>query len=153
MRLASSSILIFEDEPLKSDNKLFLALLRREVGPSGVRVRVEKTIRGFERRLRESICNIVVLDIISAIPREFKAVESGGAMRRVDPTRAGIEILQRIRAGHYGEGCKSADVFMRSARGEPHIVALCLKSGATAYFQPGTEDLALIDRIKEIVER
>lgn len=148
MPTPNGTILIFEDDPLKSDNKLFLALLRKEVSSGGVRVRLEKTVRGFERRLRDSLCKVIILDIIAATPMDFRVAESGSS-RRVDPTRTGVELLQRIRAGHYGDHCKLTDVFMRSARGEPHIVALCMRSGATGYFQPGAQDLALIDRIKE----
>lgn len=143
------AVLFFDDHPLESENKLFLSLLRDELPAERVRVLHEKTIRRLERRLSVTFCRVVILDIMSEVPANFRPLHNE-TTGRVDPMLAGVEILRRIRAGFYGREYERSLVFMRSARGEPHIISLCAKVGASGHFQAGSQDFALIAQLKEL---
>ena len=145
----TDNVMFFEDHPLESDNKLFLSLLREALSGTRTRVLHEKTISRLERKLTRTFCRVVILDIMSEVPSDFRPIK-GNAQGRVEPAMAGIEILRRIRADTYGN-YEGSSVFIRSSRGEPHIRAECAEAGAAGYFQPGRQDFGLIERVKEVL--
>lgn len=140
----SGAILFFDDYPLASENKLFLLLLRKRAEPLGLHVVPEKLIKKLEEQIQLTPLAALVLDIISEVPKDFRSVEDGSI---VPSALAGVEILRRCRAGQYGELNRDVPIFMRTARGEPHIKRLCSQLGATGYFRVGIEDEQLIEKI------
>src|SRR5215218_8144122 len=139
----SKTILFFDDYPLASENKLFLMLLRRRVETLGVHIIPEKAIRRLEDQLQSLTLTVLILDIISEVPRDFTGIEDENSF---PSALAGVEILRRCRVGQYGSRNQEVPIFMRTARGEPHVKRLCIESGASGYFQVGIEDEALIER-------
>lgn len=139
-----NTILFFDDFPIASENKLFLMLLRKEVEPFGIHIATEKTIRRVEEVVQSTPLVSLVLDIISEAPRDFRSVEDGNV---VPSALAGVELLRRCRTEKYGPLNKEVPIFMRTTRGEPHIKRLCMQIGATGYFQVGTEDDQLIEKV------
>jgi DNA-binding NarL/FixJ family response regulator len=150
--MPTKKLLFFDDYPLASENILFLTRLRKSVGPVGLVVVQERTITQLEDQLKAGNVGCLILDIMSRVPRGFRSIEAGEDGQDVSPAVAGIEILKRCRAGAYGESVRAIPIFMRTARGEPHIMRLCSQIGASGYFQVGIDDGALVMEILEVIE-
>jgi CheY-like chemotaxis protein len=148
--MTNRKIVFFDDYPLHSENTLFVVQLRRSVGSAGLIVVQESTIPHLEMQLQSGDICCLILDIMSKVPRNFRSIETRGG--GVPSSMAGVEILRRCRTGKYGESVKGIPIFMRTARGEKHIKNLCIQIGASGYFQIGTDDRTLVDKILEGVE-
>jgi CheY-like chemotaxis protein len=107
-------------------------------------VLLEKSLGQLEERLKSGRYAALILDIMFQVPGGFRSIEDG---RAVSSSAGGMEILRRCRNGYYGSVNKEIPIFIRSARGEAHIAALCKKLGANGYFQVGIHDSELIDAL------
>jgi Response regulator containing CheY-like receiver, AAA-type ATPase, and DNA-binding domains len=134
----ADSILFFDDS-LDIENQLFLRLLRQAVKGTAVHVVQEKTIPHAEQKLKSLPLVVAILDVMAAMP---------GAPER--EAEAGIEVLRRCRAGHYGTRNAGIPIFMRTARGEAHIRQLAFAHGCTNFFSAGVQDEQLIQAIMAI---
>ncbi len=139
-------ILFFEDHPLTPANRLFRLRLRRSLGHVEVHVTEASTVDGFERAVLKDSFEIIVLDIMARPPA---GMTRSGTDDLVSAARTGVELLRRCRMGVYGERCSTLPVYIRTARGEFHIQQLCMREGASGYFQAGTQDTQLIQEIGE----
>ena len=89
-----------------------------------------------------------MLDIMVPSPQDFRSIT--GEPQRVPSARVGLEILRRVRAGHYGQEPKQAAVFIRSGRGELHTKVRAKELGADGFFSAGVDDDALVKKIVSI---
>lgn len=138
-------ILFFDDNPFHSENKLFLERLRSSLKDRIADVLVERTINNVEVTLSTTRVDVLILDIMSEVPRNF--LDAKG--HRVSSALAGIEVLRRCRQGEYGRENSSATIFMRTTRAEGYIRRECLEAGASGFFSLGREDKKLIGKIIE----
>lgn len=143
------TVIFFDDYPLHSENVLFIQKLKRKSAIPELHIETEKTVRGVEERLKTSSSSVAILDLMAEVPRDFRSVSDDNAL--VPSALAGLEIVRRCRTGYYGKINQITPIFIRSARGEPHIRKLCMQVGASGYFQAGTDDSGLIKAINNIL--
>lgn len=134
-------ILFFDDFLGNELNQLFLLKLHRAAKAMPIEVVGEKTIRAVEDRLRNMIFKVVILDVMASASHD----------KTINQALAGIEVLKRCRTGAYGELNKTTPIYMRTARGEPHVRRLAFEYGCTNYFQAGSDDPELIESIAAIL--
>lgn len=139
------TVLVFEDEPLRSENLLYLHELRGTLTAPDLRLEIAEVIPHAELVLKRDAVIMAILDIKARVPRDFRTFKDD---TKVDDALAGLELLRRIRGGHYGRAAAGMPVFMRSARSEPHIRQTCFASGCSAYFLP-TQMEELLAKIRE----
>lgn len=134
-------ILFFDDYLGAEENQLFLLRLRRVAGKATtVEVVEEKTLRSVEEKLRTISFKAAILDVMVYVPEDTAL-----------SALAGIEVLRRCRSGAYGDLNKGIPIFMRTARGEPHVRNMALRYGCTNYFQAGSDDIELIKAIMTVL--
>jgi CheY-like chemotaxis protein len=133
-------VLFFDDALKETENQLFEYQLRRLVREFSGEVIAERVVSRVETSLKARRFAAVVLDIMAAVPDEPN-----------DEAMAGIEILKRCRQGTYGKLNRNTAVFMRTARGEPHIHRLATKSGCNAFYRAGSDDEDLLKEIRKIL--
>jgi CheY-like chemotaxis protein len=150
-------VLFFDDYPLQSENALFLEMLRKRIedrlgGIQGLRIHIEpeKTLSGLENRLKAERITLAILDIMAMVPQDF-GPPADDSQPTVTAALAGVEVLKRCRAGRYGTGNQQVSIFMRTARGEPHVRELCAQAGADGYYLAGTSDRSLINAAIEVL--
>jgi len=140
------SLVFFDDYPLQSENVLFVERLKRSLNLWDIHIETPKTFHGIEECLRREDAVAVVLDIMAKVPQAVARAD------RVSSSLAGIEILRRCRAGSYGDLNKNVPIYMRTARGEPHVRRLAMQLGASGYYLVGTDDGQLIRSIRSVLE-
>ena len=122
-------ILFFDDYLGASENQLFLHLLRRATQTTAVEIVKEKTIPAVEAKLRRVPLKVAILDVMAVVPEDHTL-----------SAIAGLEVLNRCRTGVYGDLNKNIAIFMRTARGEPHIRRMAQSYGCTDFFNVGRDD-------------
>lgn len=123
---------------MEAENQLFVWQLRRALRGTDVDVVEERTIPSLERSLRTQRFVAIVLDIMAMMP-DAPGMEA----------LAGLEVLRRSRAGQYGDINRDALVYIRSARGEPHVARRAFELGCKGFFRAGSDDDKLITVLKE----
>lgn len=141
-------ILFFDDYPNASENTLLMERILRALKGADVRITPERTIPALEEALRRTAFDIIILDIMAESPTRVDWPVNG---HQVPETLMGIAVLDKCRAGKYGNLNRRAAILMRSARGENHIMALCTEKGATAYYRAGSDDTRLVEEIARII--
>jgi CheY-like chemotaxis protein len=141
------SLIFFDDYPLQSENVLFVESLRRKLGHLAIHVEIPKTFNGVEECLRTVRASVIILDIMAKIPAGYTGSPEASS------SLAGLEVLRKCRVGAYGPLNQETPIFMRTARGEPHVRKLCLQAGAVDYCLVGTDDEKLASSIRRILEK
>ncbi len=127
-------VLFFDDYPLEDENKIFVVQLKAALQSTDIVLIEEKTIPHLDASLKARSYAAIILDIMSAFPGFSD-----------DEAQAGMEILKRCRAGHYGSINQQALIFMRTARGELQIRQLAFSLGCTDFFRAGSQDDKLLE--------
>jgi CheY-like chemotaxis protein len=141
-------VLLFDDFPEASENKLLQMRLRQALASFGERAEIflSRTVADFEAKLNRLAFDCLVLDIMA---ESGEPLVAHGGRDVVAPSLTGIELLRRCRAGVYRATGRSIPIYMRSARGEPFVIALCKREGCTGYYHAGAADQDLIRTISE----
>jgi CheY-like chemotaxis protein len=141
--------IFLDDYSYVSENQLFRMRLRKNAASvGGLDIREERTVGGFEQAVSLLEFDVVILDLMMAAPDSMRRI---GDDSPVPSSMVGLEILERCRAGAYGDHYRDAPVFIRTARGESHIQRACLAAGATGFYRAGGEDVELVQHILRVV--
>jgi len=136
-------ILIFEDE--YQDDVNVLLKMKLKYNFTNLKIRDPARVELFESILKYNSFDAIILDIMSH-ELDLKSINNGEIVPR---NMIGIELLKRIRAGHYNTQDKNVPIIMRTARAtEPNIYNLCIKCGAN-YCLPPSEDDELIRILRD----
>jgi CheY-like chemotaxis protein len=137
-------IMFFEDDFNEDINVAFRLMLRKEI--QGARIEYASNVKKFEELLSDAGYDVFILDIMTA----ETAVRSHDSGERVSRSRVGLELLKRLRKGHYGDQNKKAFIVVRSARTiDDEFADLCRQSGADECFGPGDHDIEIVQILFE----
>ena len=140
-------LLVFEDEPYNYVNDLFHMHLHDQLDELGVDIDQAINVRDFERKVTTVKRDVLVLDIMALAPEGFCWTLTGS---EVPDALVGVELLHRCRVGLYGSHYKGIPIYMRTARGEADVRSYCREAGASDCFDPGADDMKLIEKIKDM---
>ncbi len=142
------NVIILEDQYMRPSNVNFARILRFEL-PTFTVCSV-RNIQQFESELGQTPYDIFILDIM--MPGQN--IISIDTSELVDGMWIGIEILKRIRMGHYKNQKKDAVIIMRTARThETEIRNRCYACGATFCFRPGWDDFKILEELQKLAKR
>jgi len=155
--MAEYIILFFEnyldEEPHRSFRK---NLLLSSIGDR-LHIIDAQTFKSFENIINEPSFSyshkkkVIILDLMIKVPHRGQSIRWLSNGNIVNDTLVGAALLERCRAGYYGENLVDVPIYIRTVNTSPRVRALCLSLGATGYYRSGDQDEILRTSILELL--